>query len=214
MARPEKLPFFPLSLVALPLQPFKLHIFEPRYIQLFKELQVSGGEFVSVPVIDSRLQPFATVINLVELSAPTASGELDVDCVGVRVVRIQSFEEKMTGKLYGGGEVLPVRMSMVASHGALTARLLTRCTHLLLLLGAHRDLPDLGDPGISFSLGHWLGLRIHEEYALLTMATEDERQAHLAELVEKRIETAKDTMELRHRAQLNGHFRYVGDTER
>ena len=41
------------------------------------------------------------------------------------------------------------------------------------------------------------------------MATEDERQVHLLDLVDNRIAMARDTQELKSRAQLNGHFRYA-----
>ena len=208
MATAESLPFFPLGMVALPLQPLRLHIFEPRYRQLFGELEGSGGEFVQVPIIESRVQRFATAARLLEVSKRYASGELDVACMGTRVVSLRTFEEQLPERLYGGGEVTPVRTTLEASDLALTELLLDRCRQLLMLLGAHRRLPEPTDPGVSYALGHWLGLKIHEEYALLTMSTEDGRQEHLLDLVGKRIEAARDTSELRRRAQMNGHFRY------
>ena len=203
------LPFFPLGLVAFPFQPLNLHIFEPRYRQLFAELDAGGGEFAVVPVVDSRLQPFATACVLVDVAKRYPSGELDVVCEGRRVVTVESFREVETGKLYAGGEVSPVRTTLVSSNGNATERLLDRCRDLLQLLGAHRDLPSATDEGVSYSLGHWLGLKLHEELALLSMTTEDERQRHLADLVEQRIDSAGDTVELRRRAEMNGHFRYV-----
>ena len=203
------LPFFPLGLVAFPGQPLNLHIFEPRYRQLFSELDAGGGEFVVVPVIDSRLQPFATACRLVEVAKRYESGELDVVCEGVRVVTVETFREVETGKLYAGGEVSTLRTTLVSADAEATERLLDRCRDLLQLLGAHRDLPDAHDEGVSYALGHWLGLKIHEELALLSMTTEDERQRHLATLVEQRIDAAGDTMELKRRAEMNGHFRYV-----
>ena len=203
------LPFFPLNLVAFPFQPLNLHIFEPRYRQLFGELSEGGGEFVVVPVVEGRLQPFATACRLVDVAKRYDSGELDVVCAGVRVVTVESFREVAVGKLYAAGEVAPVRTTLESSDVAATERLLNRCRDLLQLLGAHRDLPEATDEGVSYALGHWLGLKIHEELALLSMATEDERQRHLAQLVEQRIDAAGDTMELRRRAEMNGHFRYV-----
>ncbi len=209
MAETEYLPFFPLGLVAFPYQPLNLHIFEPRYRQLFGELTDDGGEFVQVPVVQSRLQPVATVCRLVEIARTYDSGELDVVCEGVRVARVESFDEVVDGKLYSGGEVSPVRTTITSSDVQATARLLDRCRDLLQLLGVHRELPRADDAGVSYSLGGWLGLKIHEELALLAMSNEDERQRHLAQLVEERISAADDTAELRRRAQMNGHFRYV-----
>lgn len=203
------LPFFPLSLVSFPFQPLNLHIFEPRYRQLFGELAEAGGEFVQVPVIASRLQAIGTACRLVELAKTYDSGEMDVVCEGTRVVAIESFREVEDGKLYSAGEVTPLRTTLVSSDLPATERLLDRCRDLLQALGVHRDLPVATDAGVSYSLGHWLGLKTHEEIALLSMTTEDERQRHLTDLVEERMQTANDTMELRRRAQMNGHFRYV-----
>lgn len=203
------LPFFPLSLVSFPFQPLNLHIFEPRYRQLFGELAEQGGGFVQVPVIDSRLQPFGTACRLVEIAKTYESGELDVVCEGTHVVTVDGFREVETGKLYPGGEVTPLRTTLTSSDRGGTERLLDRCRDLLQLLGVHRDLPDALDAGVSYALSQWLGLKSHEELAILSMTTEDERQRHLADLVEARMETARDTAELRRRAQMNGHFRYV-----
>ena len=203
------LPFFPLSLVTFPFQPLNLHIFEPRYRQLFGELRDTGGEFVQVPVIEGRLQGFGTACRLMSVAKEYASGELDVVCEGTHVVTVDDFREVEAGKLYSAGEVTPLRTTLTTSNVMATEQLLDRCRDLLQLLGVHRDLPDATDAGVSYSLGHWLGLKSHEEIALLSMTTEDERQRHLAHLVEERMETARDTAELRRRAQMNGHFRYV-----
>ena len=208
MSAAEQRPFFPLSVVAFPLAPFKLHIFEPRYQQLFNELVPGKGTFVQVPVIDSRLQSHATLVRLEHVARHYASGELDVDCVGVGVVRVQSFDESLDGKLYGGGDVTPVRTTLAASDIHLTELLLDRCRELLLALEVTRELPEAEDPGVSYLLGSWLGLKLHEAYALLTMATEDQREMHLLDLVNVRLEAAKATAELRQRVQLNGQFRY------
>lgn len=210
MASTSPLPFFPLSMVSLPFQPLNLHIFEPRYRQLFGELEDDGGEFVQVPVINGRLQSIATLCELVAVAKTYDSGEMDVVCRGLRVVRVESFEETVEGKLYSGGEVRPYRTTLHASDALETERLLDRCRDLLQMLGVHRELPKPDDAGVSYSLGAWLGLKMPEEFALLTMSTEDERQRHLAQLVEERMASAADTAELRRRAQMNGHFRYVG----
>ena len=203
------LPFFPLSLVTFPFQPLNLHIFEPRYRQLFGELAEGGGEFVQVPVVASRLQPIGTACRLMSVAKTYDSGEMDVVCEGTHVVTVDDFREVEHGKLYSGGEVTPLRTTLVSSEPSVTEQLLDRCRDLLQVLGVHRDLPDATDAGVSYNLGRWLGLKTHEEIALLSMHTEDERQRHLAELVEERMETASDTVELRRRAQMNGHFRYV-----
>lgn len=203
------LPFFPLSLVSFPFQPLNLHIFEPRYRQLFTELEEGASAFAQIPVIDGRLQAYATACRLVRVEKRYDSGEMDVVCEGTHVVLVEDFREVEPGKLYGAGKVTPLRTTLTSSDARATERLLDRCRDLLQLLGVHRDLPGPTDSGVSYGLAQWLGLKSHEEVAILSMTTEDERQRHLAQLVEARMETAQDTAELRRRAQMNGHFRYV-----
>lgn len=209
MANSKILPFFPLGLVSFPLQPLNLHIFEQRYRQMFNEIaDRHEGEFVQVPVIDSRIQPFATVHRLVDVAKRYPSGELDVKCIGVRLVLILSYEEILDNKLYSGGEVENVRITLTADDPEATALLIDRCRTLLELLGVERSLPEPDDEGISYALGHWLGLQIAEEYELLLTPSETHRQKLLIKWVESRILTAGDTQELRRRALMNGHFRH------
>lgn len=63
----QKLPLFPLKLVAFPGEQLNLHIFEPRYKQLIKDIETSKGTF-GIAVYLDKLMPFGTEVELEEVS--------------------------------------------------------------------------------------------------------------------------------------------------
>lgn len=209
MAQAGTLPFFPLGLVAFPGELVKLHIFEERYRQLFRELRQGGGSFALIPVIDQRLRPLGTEMALERVAKTYPSGELDVETRGVAVVEVRHFEEVLGGKLYAGGETARLDYELEASKPALAGLLTDKCGELYKILGVHRDLPPAGTTGYSFAVGHALGLSPKQEYELLALATEDERLEFLLAQVDPAIERAREAAAMRHRIQMNGHFRYV-----
>ena len=209
MSSKVTLPFFPLGIVAFPGEVVKLHIFEPRYRQLFNELKEEGGSFVIVPHVDSRLQTIGTELFLENIDKVYSSGEMDVTTKGVGLVEIKTFQEIIAGKLYSGGEIKRKSIFLVSDNLHLAETLRDRCKDLLLALGTDLVLPASTTPGLSFLLGHRVGLSVKAEYHLLTLATEEERQVYLLAQLEKSIEMAKGTIEMKRRIQMNGHFRYL-----
>ena len=209
MTESPNLPFFPLGLVAFPGEVVNLHIFEPRYRELFAELEEAGTTFVIIPHIEARLKSVGTEMRLKEVAKRYPSGELDVRVEGVGVVDVLDFQDPLPGKLYAGGAVQRRPRAFDAPDTQSAKLLRERCTDLQLSLRVHTELPNEDEPGLSFKLGHRMGLSLQEEFRLLTIDNEPERQEFLLRAVERAIKTAKTTEEMRHRVQMNGHFRYI-----
>ena len=208
------LPFFPLGLIAYPGEEVSLHIFEPRYRQLFGELR-SGevGSFVIVPHVGDSLRSRATELELADVSREYASGELDVRARGVGVVEITGFRAELEGKLYAGGEVQRLDFDLDSGGSAEAFELRALCGDLMRALGVHRDLPDPALPSFSFGVGHRVGLTTEQEFGLLTLPTEADRLRYLLGLVREAIATAERTSDIKRRVQANGHFRYIRSSE-
>lgn len=207
------LPFFPLSLVAFPGERVNLHIFEPRYRELFADLQSGDPTFVIVPHVDGRLRSMGTVMRLVDVVKTYDSGELDVVSLGTDVARVESFLDPLPTKLYAGGDVEPSPQRMLGTDIDQAELLLERSRDLMLALGVHHDLPDASQSGLSFRLGHRVGLTPKQEYRLLTIEGEDERQGFLLKSIERSIRAAERTAALKRKIEMNGHFRYVRNGE-
>ena len=206
---PLTYPFFPLSMVAFPGERVNLHIFEPRYQELFKDLQSDVEYFVLIPHIETRLRSVGTKMKLVKVSKVYPSGEMDVVVEGVSTVSIDSLHDPLPGKLYAGGEATEIELDFASDGGEDAVLLSERCADLARLLGAHVQLPPVDADGFSFLIGHRVGLSLKQEYRLLTITEESKRQEFLLKAIERSIRTAERTAEMRRRIQLNGHFRYV-----
>lgn len=214
MENTATLPFFPLGLIAYPGEEVSLHIFEPRYRQLFGELRTGQLEsFVIVPHVGESLRSRATELALVDVSREYASGELDVRARGIGVVEITGFQAELEGKLYAGGAVQRLDFDLDSGGSAEAFELRALCGDLMRALGVHRDLPDPALPSFSFGVGHRVGLTTEQEFGLLTLPTEADRLRYLLGLVREAIATAERTSDIKRRVQANGHFRYIRSSD-
>jgi len=99
------LSYFPLGVFLLPGEDIPLRIFEPKYIQLIDECKETGLTFAIPFVLDDQIQDYGCEVKLQQVVAENPSGRMVVTIEGISLVKIQSFNERMDGKLYAGGEV-------------------------------------------------------------------------------------------------------------
>ena len=104
----QHIPLFPLNIFLLPGEQLPLHIFEPRYRQLFDEAENEGIEF-GLPFEDDEQEGhFVSICTLLRVTKRYESGESDVIIEAKRVASLKEFESVFEGKLYPGGMVAPV----------------------------------------------------------------------------------------------------------
>ncbi|PWK27387.1 hypothetical protein LV89_01700 [Arcicella aurantiaca] len=199
------LPLFPLNLVPFPLEDLNLHIFEPRYRQLLNESLDHGTNF-GIPVfLDGKLLGFGTEVKVIKLSKRYDDGRMDVRTQGIRVFRIIDFQNPVEMKLYAGGvvELLPEPEISPSVMVGLSQRVET----LYKLLGEKHSF-DVNKPQpYSFQIAHKIGLSLEEEYNLLKMPTEAERQGFLIQHLERVIGVLQEVERTKERIKLNGHFK-------
>ena len=58
-------------------------------------------------------------------------------------------------------------------------------------------------------MGHHVGLSLEQEYELLSISSEEDRQDYMLEHLERLIPIVKDMETLRKRVQMNGHFKNI-----
>ncbi len=98
---------FPLNLVVLPNEKVALHLFEPRYKQLFQDYR-SGKEFVIVHQNKGQLAKLGTTVCIEKIIQVNADGTADIVIQGKNVCEILDFKEVLADKLYGGVQVKPM----------------------------------------------------------------------------------------------------------
>ncbi len=200
----EYLPLFPLNLVVFPGEKLNLHIFEPRYRQLINECLDDHKPFGIPAFIDGKLPGYGTRVQIDTLDQRYDDGRLDVKTEGLSVFRLASFENPAPGKLYAGGRVINIAAD--TGYSSLTAQLSGRLAELYELLQIDADYDDQM-ANLSYRVAHKVGLSVEQEYTLLTLAEETERQQFLLWHLDKVIPVMADMERTKQRIRMNGHFK-------
>jgi Lon protease-like protein len=201
------LPFFPLKLVAFPAERLNLHIFEPRYKQLIEECLTEGKTF-GIPVYHgNEIRDFGTEMKVTRLVRKYPTGEMDINTVGVRAFKIHSFEEQVKDKLYAGGKVSYIENVMDGN--------LDDFSHLRELVKSLIGLIEMDDKldvdmmTNSFELAHKMGLSLEQEYDLLQMPSESQRQQYMINHLERALPIVREMEEAKNKIRMNGHFKHL-----
>ena len=98
-------PLFPLGLIVMPGEIQPLHIYEPRYKQLIRDIQASDGMFGIPFMTNDRICHFGSCVSLHKVLAVSPTGEMDILVKGESIISIETAEDNLDGKLYGGGTI-------------------------------------------------------------------------------------------------------------
>ena len=201
------IPLFPLSLVVYPGEDLNLHVFEPRYRQLIQECVEDEKTFGIPAFIDGKLPGYGTEVHITTLYKQYEDGRMDVKTKGLRVFKLLDFQNPVAGKLYAGGQVQWLESPDDAPTGTYLAQLTSRLVRLYDLLQIETDYDPALSPLFSYKIAHKVGLSIEQEYELLTLPTEDERQQFLIRHLDKVIPVVADMERTKDRIKQNGHFK-------
>lgn len=199
-------PIFPLGIVVYPGEQVNLHIFEPRYIQLISECHSQHRPFGIPAVIDNKLQDYGTLVRVTEVSTVHDNGEMDIRTEGSQVFRILEVIRDIPDKLYSGAIVnYPPNLRMGSTE--VMRRLVSSIRELHRLLKVEKEFAKGDDQLSSYDVAHHIGLSLQEEYELLNLMNERQRQEYLKRHLAKVIPMVAELEGLRKKVKQNGHFR-------
>jgi len=199
----EYISLFPLKLVPFPGEDLNLHIFEPRYKQLIADC-IEGKASFGVAVYLDELTQFGTEVELIEVFKTYDDGKLDIRTKAVRPFEILTFDNPIAGKLYAGGEVRFIENDPKVNE-VIYSEFMVYLEEMLRLLNYEVDLSTFTVS--SFTFAHVLGLKIEEEFELLLIPKEEERQLYLIDHFKKMIPIMKDVEHAKEKIKMNGHFK-------
>ncbi len=206
------IPIFPLSIVVYPGEELNLHIFEPRYKQLINDCIESKKPFGIPPVINNKMNEIGTLVELSEVSAVYDNGEMDIKTKGLKVFRILEEVKHIPDKLYNGAIVnYPDNHERGSRELMLKVVEAIRQLHLLLKVNKEFKRPDI--ELLSYDVAHHAGLSLEEEYELLGLLHELQRQEYLKQHLAKVLPVVSEMEVLKDRIKLNGHFKNPGGIE-
>jgi uncharacterized protein len=200
------IPIFPLGIIVYPGEDLNLHIFEPRYKQLIKECYEQKKAFGIPAVIDNKLQEHGTLVQITELSKLHDNGEMDIKTKGVQVFRILELIKEIPEKLYSGAIV---SYPTTHEHGKpeLMQKVMKGIHDLHALLKVNKEFKKSDEEMRCYDIAHHIGLSLKQEYELLGLFDERQRQEYLKRHLAKVIPTVAIMEQLKEKIKLNGHFK-------
>lgn len=202
------LPLFPLGLVVYPGENLNLHVFEPRYKQLIRECDQNLVTFGIPAFIKNKVMPIGTELEVLAIEKKHPNGEMDIKTKGIGLFKVEEYYTQAPNKLYPGADIsrLPLDDAFDLS---LNKEILKHVRSLFAHLKIKKKLPKSAANFRIYDIAHYIGLDINQEYNLLSIPTELERQAFALNHLKSLIPMIENMEQSRERAQLNGHFKNV-----
>lgn len=102
-AKQLTIPMFPLSMILLPGETTKLHIFEDRYQQLVNECLENNASF-GIPYLEKgKMMGFGSEVRIKRILKNYDSGAMDILVESTNLFRLVEFSKILKPKLYGAG---------------------------------------------------------------------------------------------------------------
>jgi len=178
------IPVFPLGIVVFPGEDLNLHIFEPRYKQLINDCREGKKQFGIPAVVDNIVSEMGTLVELVEITQVYDNGEMDIKTRGLKVFRILELVKTVPDKMYSGA-IVNYPHNVTGGNRNLMDNLIEgiRNLHAMLKVNKAFTLPD--NELWSYDVAHHAGLSVGEEYEVLQLLHELQRQEYLKRHLQK-----------------------------
>lgn len=206
------IPIFPLSTVVYPGEQLNLHIFESRYKQLILECVETKKPFGVPAVIDDKVSEMGTLVQVKEISQVYEDGKMDIKTEGLQVFRILELINELPDKLYSGA-IVNYPENDEKGNRALMQGIVKGIKELHKLLKIEKKFSKPDDEMWSYDVAHHAGMSLPEEYELLELLHELQRQEYLKRHLKKVIPLLAEMEMLKEKVKLNGHFKNLRGLE-
>lgn len=206
------IPIFPLAIVVFPGEQLNLHIFEPRYKQLITEHAANGKPLGIPAVLNNKMEEMGTLVEVSEIVKKYDNGEMDIHTKGLDVFRILETINEVPDKLYSGA-IVNYPVNEINGNAKLMKKVVEAIRQLHKLLNVSKPFPKNDEELTSYDVAHHAGLSLDQEYELLGLMKEIQRQEYLRRHLQKVIPVVAQMETLKEKVKLNGHFRNLGGFE-
>lgn len=200
------IPIFPLNIVVYPGEKLNLHVFEPRYRQLVQECMGSGKRFGIPSVLNGRMGELGTTVEIISVEKEHENGNMDIRTEGREVFAILEVVNELPDKLFSGA-IVHYPPNEGAGMARKMERILNELRYLHQLLEVVKNYKKPDQDLMVYDIAHHAGLSLEQEYELLGLFREDQRQEYMQRHLRRVIPTIVELQNLKDRIKLNGHFR-------
>lgn len=201
------IPIFPLGIVVFPGEKLHLHIFEPRYKQLISDCKENGKPFGIPAVVSNKMNEMGTLVELKDIVQTYDNGEMDIKTAGLKIFRVLEVIKTVPEKLYSGAIVNYPENEEDAGNRELMQKVVKGVKELHRLLNISKDFKKPEAELRSYDVAHHAGLSLEEEYEVLSLLKEIQRQEYLKRHLQKVLPMLMEMEHLKEKVKLNGHFR-------
>jgi len=207
------IPIFPLGVVVYPGESLNLHIFEPRYIQLVNECHAEKKPFGIPTIINNNLNEMGTLVEITELTKTYDNGEMDIKTQGLKVFRTLEVLKQVPDKLFSVAIVNYPDNIEGPGKPAIMQKVVAAIRELHRLLKVQKEFKKPDDKLTSYDIAHHAGLSLEEEYELLGLLKEVQRQEYLKRHLRKVLPVIAEMEQLKEKIKLNGHFKNLSSLD-
>lgn len=200
------IPIFPLGIVLYPGEELNLHIFEPKYKQLIRESFDNKKPFGIPAVVDNKMQDYGTSAEIVSIEKVYDNGEMDIRTIGRDVFRILEVIREIPDKLFCGA-IVNYPQNSISGIPKLMQKIIESIHELHRLLKVKKNFSRPDHELKSYDIAHHIGLTLHEEYELLGLMKEKQRQEYIKRHLARVIPLVAEMEVLKEKIKMNGHFK-------
>jgi uncharacterized protein len=200
------IPIFPLGIVVYPGEELNLHIFEPRYRQLIQDCTQSKKPFGIPAVVADKMNDMGTLVEVLEITKQYDNGEMDIKTKGLKVFRILEVLRSLPDKLYSGA-IVNYPDNNGNGNRLMMDKVIIGVRELHKALNINKAFKKPEAELWSYDIAHHAGLSLAEEYELLQLLHELQRQEYLKQHLLKVLPVVTEMETLKTRVKMNGHFK-------
>jgi hypothetical protein len=201
------IPIFPLGIVVYPGESLNLHIFEPRYKQLITECFAEKKPFGIPSIINNHLNEMGTLVEITEMTTLYENGEMDIKTKGLKVFQVLEIIKQVPDKLFSGAIVNYPENIEDGGKKDLMQRVIKGIRELHKQLNVQKEFAKPEEALCSYDIAHHSGLSLEEEYELLGLLQELQRQEYLKRHFARVLPVMQEMEQLKNKIKLNGHFK-------
>lgn len=204
MSTVESLPLFPLGVVLYPQERLPLHIFEPRYKEMFSRCLEQDLALGVILFDEGAMAQIGCTARIERVLARYEDGRMDVVVKGEKRFRLLQLRQELT---YMTADVDLIREPKEPLQRELKERAITQHMKLLELAGRtvrpsmYQDVRE-----VSYVMANNAGLTLKQKQEVLELAGENDRIAYLVDHFEGLIPRVEQMEDLKRKIQSNGHF--------
>ncbi len=201
----RKIPLFPLTLVLFPGMTLPLHIFEPRYKRMIKDVVQDDEPFGVVLSRESGIASIGCTAAVRRINRTYTDGHMDIIALGESAYHIRAIH-KDREYLEATVDIMPEELRPGSvDQGKELLTLYTDC-HLLLHGSPPGEVDDEEDALLAYNIASELPLELEVLQELLEMRSEDGRRAKLIHRLNQLLPQLIQIQQIRSKSATGGHF--------